>query len=109
MLQIEASCIYCDLKGVPDKINPKPTEVMLKRVFFCALICFVSPHWRHVQYSVKLHNCPVQNALSRVRVTIDDIWIAFIDDLEVVTTSNCNTIAIFLTLKITTEENHISR
>jgi hypothetical protein len=72
MLQIEASCIYCDLKGVPDRINPKATEVILKRVF-CTLISFTSPHWRDVQQSIKFHNCPVQTVLSRVRVTIDGI------------------------------------
>jgi hypothetical protein len=44
MLQIEASYIYCDLKGVPDIINPKATQVILKGVLFFVHLFVSSPH-----------------------------------------------------------------
>jgi hypothetical protein len=44
MLQIEASYIYCDLKGVPDIINPKATQVILKSALFFVHLFVSSPH-----------------------------------------------------------------
>jgi hypothetical protein len=44
MVQIEASDIYCDLRGVPDMINPKATQVILKCVLFFVHLLVSSPH-----------------------------------------------------------------